>query len=286
MTIAERIALPRYNVTDHKSPAQFGPQVAAGLALTLWGRGIRSAYTSEHRRPTEEEQAAYRQDRLDNYGIPRNARDIHARVIIVQVRGPVEEVFEDAGFDPVIAANKRLVQAFLGRLDGARQRKERAARHAAHDAAVDAFLAGYAASPALERHIRAACAFDARGARQPEATDLTDWIKRAIAKTSDQFHKPLPAYAPKPSGFRLLTDKAVKLTYVQDSYADYVTTAIPLEVTQPTDVAAARENLAQLSRRLDTHTGWAGSGTDYTFDLHAGDEGAYVILTARHSIAD
>ena len=85
---------------------------------------------------------------------------------------------------------------------------------------------------------------------------------------------------------QVLTQQAVALTYSQEAYADHSTYLIPVVVEQPTDRDAAQRNLAKIARKLQTHNGWAGSGSTYGFSLHEEDDGCFVIMSVRASISD
>lgn len=123
----------------------------------------------------------------------------------------------------------------------------------------------------------------------PSQTSLTEWFKKSLMRvTPCQYgtKKDRPAYAPEPSGYKLLLDKVVHFSGAQDSYADYSYWLIPVEVTDPVDNAAAHRNLGQISRKLDSHNGWAGSGSTYSMELATGVDGAFITMHARHSLSD
>lgn len=216
----------------------------------------------------------------------REALGNPADLRIVYLRGPVEEAFAEFGADGRFLKDRNLVDAFLLPVREARKVEELAARAAKWEANLDAFFTAHPQSLIIERVIRAECVFGTRGARIPELADDRDWFKRALAKTTDQWGKPLPAYVPEASGYALQVEAVVCINTTQEAYADHSVSLIPVVVKEPTDIEAAHRNLARITRSLNTHTGMAGSGTSYGLSLVVEDDGAYVLLSARHSISD
>ena len=281
------ITLPEGN--DHRVDGHSVIDMAQAEALSrrILELGGNHGFHMESRRPTDEEQLAFQEGRLLGHSRDK-PRDRHDRVIIVYIDGPVEIAFREAGFGYPCRTDRRKVDVFLEVAREHKLRTERAARREVYEAKIEAFFAGVALSPAAERRLRAETVFGKRGAKLPEVRDLREhWHSRLTVATNPYGVKESdPPYVAEPSGFRLLLDQAISFSYTQDSYADYGMTLIPVEATQPTDVAAAKRNLAQISKKLNTHNGWAGSGTGYDLALVQEEDGDYVLMTARHSISD
>lgn len=205
---------------------------------------------------------------------------------ILYLKGPVEEAFEAFGANPLLDKDRHKVDAFLKPLREAAAEADRANREIAWNTALDAFFIEHPQNPALERAIREAAKFGKRGACLPKISDSYGWFADAIAKTTDQYHKPLPAYAPEQSGYVLGLRTCICVYHSQESYADQSVSLFPLIMQGNTDNDAAQRNLNKLAQRLNTHTGFAGSGSTYTLSMVVEEDGAFVRLSGRHSISD
>lgn len=204
----------------------------------------------------------------------------------VYLKGAVEEAFEEFGADPRFDKDRHKVDAFLKPLREAAAEADRAAREITWNTAVDAFFTAHPQNPAIERAIREAAKFGKRGACLPEIRDSYGWFSDAVAKTHDQYHKPLPAYEPEQSGFVLGLRTCICINHTQESYADQSVSVFPLIVQGKPDAEAAQRNLSKLALRLNTHTGFAGSGSTYTLAIVVEEDGAFVRMSGRHSISD
>ncbi len=278
------VTLPPYNITVY-GELSMTPEQAEPVATRILELGAESAFTTEGRAPTAEEQEAFREGRLIGYG--REPQDRFDRVIFVYTRGKVEQAFEEAGFDPNSHADRKLVDTFLEPVREARKAAAKAAARAKHEAGVEAFLASYPASPALERRIREETKFGLHGARVP-ALNPMKWADRLNRVTNPYGGKTTAdaPYNPEPSGYKLLLDKAVAVSSTQEAYADMFTDLIPVEIVGPTDRDAALRNLSAIARKLQTHNGLAGSGCTFGFTLSENDDGCYVVMGTRSSISD
>ena len=288
MTTAEAVkttvTLPPYNIT-HYGEGRMTPDQAEAVAARILELGAQSAFTKDGRAPTAAEQEAFKDGRLA--GFDRQPRDRYDRLVFIYVRGKVEQAFEEAGFDPNSHEDRRLVDTFLAPVREARVAAAKEAARVKHEAAVEAFLADYPASPALERRIRKDTAFGAPGAKVPVLSP-ENWSDR-LNKVTNPYGGKTTAdapYKPEQSGYKLLLDKAVAVSYSQEAYADMFTSLIPVEVIQPTDTAAAKRNLSAIARKLQTHNGWAGSGCTFGFTLTEEEDGCYVVMSVRSSISD
>lgn len=128
----------------------------------------------------------------------------------------------------------------------------------------------------------------ARGSQKPEPLDYTASLTRAAERKSNQWGKALPAYKPEPgaSGIKMQPARAVRVSYIQESYSDDSVVAIPVRVEpgKPADFAVFMRNVSELVRRSDTHTGMAGSGCNYSTSFS--EEFRVVLIHCRSSIAD
>lgn len=288
MTTAEAVkttvTLPPYNIT-HYGEGRMTPDQAEAVAARILELGAQSAFTKDGRAPTAAEQEAFKDGRLA--GFDRQPRDRYDRLVFIYVRGKVEQAFEEAGFDPNSNEDRRLVDTFLGPVREARAALAKEAARVKHEAAVEAFLADYPASPALERRIREETKFGLRGACVP-ALNPMKWADRLNRVTNPYGGKTTAdaPYNPEPSGYKLLLDKAVAVSSTQEAYADMFTDLIPVEIVGPTDRDAALRNLSAIARKLQTHNGLAGSGCTFGFTLSENDDGCYVVMGTRSSISD
>jgi len=171
---------------------------------------------------------------------------------------------------------------------------DRAAKAAAHrEATLEAACAALADNPAIVRALRAADAANAkegRGRLHDYALGEAFNASRLTRSTNPYGGKTtgFPAYTSvaKPSGCTLDYKRAVGIRYTQEQYADYSTKLIPVTIKGPVDETQARTNLRHLADSLQTHNGWAGSGSTHSFSLHIEEDGAYVVMESRHSISD
>lgn len=68
--------------------------------------------------------------------------------------------------------------------------------------------------------------------------------------------------------------------------ADYAHHVIPVTIEEGADISVCRTNLHRFAATCRTHTGLAGSGSNWDFSLVETGEGWVVTAVARHSIAD
>lgn len=131
--------------------------------------------------------------------------------------------------------------------------------------------------------------FDDRGARAPERCDMSWMIERA-KRTANQFGRPREPWTPDASKcpLRLKLAEGVSFISTQEAYADHSTTIVPVEGPIPEGemLAECRRRLSDFARRCDSHTGLAGSGTNWSADLIIRPEGAFALISGRHSICD
>jgi hypothetical protein len=130
-----------------------------------------------------------------------------------------------------------------------------------------------------------------------EQIDTTPAIRAHLQRTmNDRYSRPPErrpfqagylrvGYAPEPCTSRLLCSEAVTFYYEQASYADHSRWLIPVSGAIA-DPAKCRGNLSRWCEAMRTHTGYAGSGSNYSATLHITDLGAYVELDQRASISD
>lgn len=281
------IALPPYNAGWDYDTARLDEATAQAIAERVLELGADHGFSQEGRAPTEEEQTAFREGRLTGYHKDK-PRDRHDRLIHIYTRGPVEQAFEEAGFDPKAHKDRRLVDHFLKAHRDEKLASLEALRAKERAEAINAFLAAHPQTPGAERLIREACAYGAKGGHAPELM-VFDWADRLSRVTNPYGGKTtaVAPYAPEPSGYKLRIHEAVSLSYRQEAYADYSTYLIPVTVEEPKDRNAALRNLRQIAVKLGTHNGWAGSGSTHDFTLVDGDDdGCFVVMVSRHSISD
>jgi hypothetical protein len=145
-------------------------------------------------------------------------------------------------------------------------------------------IEAFETTPAIKAHMLSQV--DQRGSRAPERVDLSNMAQVAQRRTS-QYGKPRPPYAADPNcPLRMKLSEAVRFSSTQESYADHSVTLIPVYGEPPADLGPCRLNLADFFRRCDSHTGWAGSGCNYTATLETNEHGVFVSLFCRASIAD
>lgn len=161
---------------------------------------------------------------------------------------------------------------------------------AAKEASLEAVCEALSDNPAIVRAIRAA-AEDRHAPNEFKIRDMDLNRYGCLSRPNNPYGgnaKPFPAYTSvaKPSGCKLDTKRTVAVYSSQEAYADYTHTLIPVIVTGAVDEDQARKNLGYLADALQTHNGWAGSGSTYSFALHLESDGAYVVMAGRHSISD
>jgi hypothetical protein len=145
-------------------------------------------------------------------------------------------------------------------------------------AAIDAFTT----TPAIAAFLREQRAAGTRGFRAPKAADL-----RYLVNLSQSARQYKPAYKPAPGCAAVLKlADAVEYAYSQEAYADYIRYAVPVVLANNADVAICQQNLHAFAEACRTHTGLAGSGSNYSATLHQTAAGAFVVIEQRASIAD
>lgn len=117
----------------------------------------------------------------------------------------------------------------------------------------------------------------------PVPHDLSG-LMRAIVRTNDQYGRDRAVYTPSDGGARLLLKQAVETDYIQDSYADLTIYKIPY-TGEIQDVSKSHAALSQVLRRADSHTGWAGSGCNWTV-ISIDTNRKVVVIQCRSSISD
>lgn len=146
--------------------------------------------------------------------------------------------------------------------------------------------AALADCPAVVRAIRAA---EARGIWKFEVTEA--FGARNLDKPNNPYGgnaKGFPPYtlAMKPTGCKLLRKRSVDIEYRQEAYADTSIRIIPAILSADFNREQAQANLNALAKSLQSHNGWAGSGSTYSFSIHVEVDGAYVLMHTRASISD
>lgn len=284
-TVKPIVTLPPYNVNIH-GETRLDAVTAEKIAQRILELGGRHGFSQEGRSPTAEEQEAFREGRLEGYHKAKPS-DPYDRLIFIYTRGVVEQAFEEAGCDPNVVEDRRLVDTFLAPVREAQAAAQQEAAKAKFEAEVEAFFEACPQPPAVERLLRAQCVYGRRGAKVPtlQPMDWTDRLYRVTNPYGGATTHDAP-YQPERSGYRLLTDKAVHYEYRQEAYADESFAVIPVEVIERADRAAAQRNLAKIARKLQTHNGFAGSGSTYGFSLIEEADGCYVLMSSRHSISD
>jgi hypothetical protein len=133
-----------------------------------------------------------------------------------------------------------------------------------------------------------ALAKDVRGVEhKPEGVDLSFLAERA-KRTTNQFGTARKAYAPKGGcALKLQLKKAVRFTHRQEAYSDDAQFLVPVvgDLAQA-DLKACQQNLSEFVRYADSHTGMAGSGSNWSASLTISDLGPVAVLYCRSSIAD
>lgn len=123
-----------------------------------------------------------------------------------------------------------------------------------------------------------------RGEVKP-ARGLLDTAKFMLGRTSDSFGHPVKPWKPT-AGLTARFKGALVLGRGMFAYSDDTLYAVPCDGAV-TDLGAARGALAAFVRRGDTHTGWAGSGVNWTVDaFEAVAGGAVALLRVRHSLSE
>jgi hypothetical protein len=127
-----------------------------------------------------------------------------------------------------------------------------------------------------------------RGVQEPSVVDLS-FFKEAAKRTTDQYGKPRQPYAPegKPSTLKMDLEHAVLVRSTQEAYSDNSTYMVPVSGSlEGVDFNQANANLARFFRYADTHTGWAGSGSNWSAALVVNEKGPFVQIDCRASISD
>jgi hypothetical protein len=117
-----------------------------------------------------------------------------------------------------------------------------------------------------------------RHAQVPEPCDLRGVTRRALLTTS-QYGKPRAAWTSH-GGCRLQMTSALVFSHEQASYADHSRYIVPFTGT-PTEESTKR--LTEFFCRADTHTGLAGSGSNWSV---LSIEDGFVVVDCRASICD
>jgi hypothetical protein len=129
---------------------------------------------------------------------------------------------------------------------------------------------------------------NSRGAGLPENVSLVTGLQNAAKSTRDQYGRARPAFVPEGGcPLKLHAVGGVRFAYSQESYADHSTTLVPI-LGEATDeqLAICRRNLSALVRRMDSHTGMAGSGCNYTASVVKVEAGYVAVIECRASISD
>lgn len=122
------------------------------------------------------------------------------------------------------------------------------------------------------------------GMVKAEPIDLTWMI--ALSRR-DNMANGKPVYQPEPGcKASMKLSAAVHYNYTQEAYADHSRYAVPVELDAAAELTICKRNLQAFCRALRTHNGLAGSGSEWSADLHVGDDGAFVIFDCRASISD
>lgn len=123
-----------------------------------------------------------------------------------------------------------------------------------------------------------------------QPNDMTGLFTAAITRTHNQFGKVLEPYKPDPAcPSPSLKAREARCYYVgQNSYSDDQEYVIPVTVKEGTkvDLSLCGRRLSDLVRRADTHTGMAGSGSNWSAQLVSTEHGIVAVLHCRVSIAD
>lgn len=142
------------------------------------------------------------------------------------------------------------------------------------------------ASPAVKHYVISQIETNPRGIDKPEKRDLS-WMLPGAKGLKDQWGKPRAEF-PDDEAFPLTVewDKALSFRYTQEAYADYAEAIVPVSGEIMTDLTETNSHFYQLARRNDTHTGWAGSGSNHEASLVSTPHGLVLVVTSRHSIGD
>lgn len=141
-------------------------------------------------------------------------------------------------------------------------------------------IEAFETSPAIHAHMMAAILRGDRDVKAPEKADMSFFTK-AAQSTRTQYGSDRKPYAPQhPCSLRLKLSEAVRFTSSQEAYADYYTTLVPvLGDVATANLEHCQTNLSAMVRYADTHTGWAGSGCNYTASLVTNEHGAFAVIT-------
>lgn len=154
----------------------------------------------------------------------------------------------------------------------------------AHALSLKAKIEAFETTPGIRAKLLALFQAGERGLRAPRRVDLSSLAKRAQG-TTDQWGKKRAPWTPDPAcTCRLKLAEAVAAVSTQEAYADHSVDLVPYE-GEIKDVAAARSRLAEFLRRADSHTGWAGSGANWSV-AGIDTDAKCVVVFCRASIAD
>ena len=151
---------------------------------------------------------------------------------------------------------------------------------AARKAKLAAGIEAVETTDAIRAHLRAVFAAGERGFEMPKRYSLT-YLRSLAASAEGRSHYRKNYRAAGTPTLALKLGEAVQYSYSQEAYADYVRYAVPFEGSVA-DAVQAKANLRDFCEAITTHTGWAGSGSNWEADLQDG----FVVLTERASISD
>lgn len=152
---------------------------------------------------------------------------------------------------------------------------------------LDAITASYYAQPdEAVRTYLVSLDLGTRGLHEAKGCDLS-YLKAAAKRAVANNGLKHAAYRPE-AGCRasLKLKQAVSFSFTQESYADYTMYAVPVTVEEGADSATCMRNLARFAAACRSHTGFAGSGSNYSAELITTKAGYVVVITDRSSIAD
>jgi hypothetical protein len=166
-----------------------------------------------------------------------------------------------------------------------------AVRHVMHLRTIRANIEAFETTPAIKAALLANIEHDVRGVQAPKICDLHDTFTAAARRTNDQYGKKRAVYKPVgPCALTMNLKSAVVATYRQEAYSDdsvyYVPVTGKINADDKAAIANCNNNLNAFVRYADTHTGWAGSGCNWSAHLVVTDDGAYVEIGCRSSISD
>lgn len=281
--MTQTLEISRYNLPGTDGVCSIDEEKARAIGARILELGCDHAFYKDGHCATFEENAAFHAGTLLN--APRSPCDRYDRLAFVYDRGPVERAFEEHDADPMENDARALVdELVLKPLREQKRAKEEFERAAALRAAVE----GFETTPAIRAWMLAKMGQHGFF-RAPKRRDLSDFVESA-KRTHDQWGKKRAPFKPDPScPLRLKLKDGVSFGYSQEAYADHSTTLVPVTGEIPKDEATlsrCRANLADFFRRADTHTGWAGSGANWSAELVVTELGAFAVVFCRASISD